>query len=123
VAPLFVFLELGEICGFVDSVDRFADCVGESHQIRISCHHLYSESSVVCGRSQAVGLNPLGVYALRVRVITVLAEPDCDDSLPEFGDSSGKGAVSCEPLLAQLLVAGKRFSVSSTEALKNVGGR
>ncbi len=115
--------ELGEICGFEDSVDRLADCVGESHQIRISCRHLYPESSVVCGRSQAVGLNPQGVYALRVRLISVLAEPDCDGSLPESGDSSGKGAVSCEPLLAQLLVSGKLFSASSSETLKNVGGR
>ena len=118
-----MFPELGEICGFEDSVDRLADCVGAPDELRISCQHLYSKSCVVCGCSQAVGLSPQSVYALRVRVITVLAEPDCDDSLPELGDSSGKGAVSREPLLAQLLVSGKLFGVPGSEALKNIGDR
>lgn len=95
-----------------------ADCVGTPDLIRISCQHLYPELSVVCGRSQAVGRSPEGVYTLRVRMITVLAEPDCYSSLPELSDSSGKGAVGHEPLLAQLLVPGKLFGMPGSKALK-----
>ncbi|HLK73233.1 MAG TPA: hypothetical protein VKU77_06250 [Streptosporangiaceae bacterium] len=51
-------------------------------------------------------------------MITVLAEPDCYSSLPELSDSSGKGAVGHEPLLAQLLVPGKLFGMPGSKALK-----